>query len=311
MADPFPELDLVRIIFERGLQLLKADDRWLIPSSERLERIEAPGELEAAFAVRRIICDTQFNVPFFQPRRVIDPAGQPVSRARYLKGYVEDSRRRIYKYMVEHYLYCAVAHLGYLAEAYGGLAVLHNDNRWGLPEHARDQSRAQLHDSALRHGEAVFTSLSSALDASRFLVWREKSAPPDTIPETLNVVMTRTDPDMRAIVEPLEELWYGVGERLLLYRDCCAEFHPFTELGGRCGGELNEGDVWEMHIDVPDNPDAHSRDQFTFSQGIDLLDYSWRTTCAVVRCIEAALPQVHARAVLGEEPSRWGWLLEG
>ncbi len=66
-----------------------------------------------------------------------------------------------------------------------------------------------------------------------------------------------------------------------------------------------------MHIDLPDNPEMHARNKFTFSRGIDLLDYSWRTTCAVVRCIEAALPQVHALAVLGKEPGRWDWLLEG
>ena len=130
MPDPFPTGDLVRIIYERGIQLLKADPGWLIPSSARLQRVAYPDEVESGFGVRHIISDTEFNVPFFQPRRMVDPNGRPVSRARYLKGYVEDSHRRIYKYMVEHHLYCAVAHLGYLAEGYAGLAVLENQNRW-------------------------------------------------------------------------------------------------------------------------------------------------------------------------------------
>lgn len=154
--------------------------------------------------------------------------------------------------MVEHHLYCAVAHLGYLAEAYGGLSVLHNQSRWGLPEHARGHTQKQLFDSALRHGEAVFTSLCSSLDACSMLVWRDPKAKP-----------------------------------------------------GYC---LNEADLWEMRIELPDNPDAASADAFPFDEHLDLLDYCWRTTCTVVRCIEDILPQVYELAMHGQEPSRWKWL---
>ena len=108
---------------------------------ERLQHVDNPREIEGALGVQPIICDTQLNVPFFQPRRVIDPSGKPVSRARYLKGYVEDSQRRIYKYMVEHHLYCAVAHLGYVAEAYGGLAVLCRTNTAGAYPNTPGPSR--------------------------------------------------------------------------------------------------------------------------------------------------------------------------
>jgi hypothetical protein len=307
MADPFPKGDFVRIIYERGLQLVKVEKGWVIPSSERLQRVDRPGDFEAGFDLQYIIRDTEFNVPFFQPRQLFDPSGKPVSRARYLKGYVEDSKRRIYKYMVEHHLYCAVAHLGYLAEGYGGLTVLHNENRWSLPEHVRAQSKHQLLDSALRHAEAVFTSLCSALDASRFLIWRENMRPPDTMPLTLDRLMTTGERGLRMILSPLEDLWYRVGPRLLEYRNCSVDHHPITQLGGRCGGVLNDGDIWEMRIDLPDNP---GEKHFTFGGEIDLLEYCWRTTCEVVRCIEATLPQVYELDMLGREPSKWFWLTD-
>ena len=308
MPDPFPDEGLVRIIYERGVQLLRADRGWLVPSSERLQHVDSPGDIESALGVRPIIRDTQFNVPFFQPRRMVDPSGNPVSRARYLKGYVEDPARRIYKYMVEHHLYCAVAHLGYLAEAYGGLAVLHNQHRWGLPEHARDQSQKQLFDSALRHGEAIFTSLCSSLDACSMLVWREPKAKPGNLPDVLHKVMTTADPDMRLAIAPVEEIWYEVGVRLTQYRDCSAAHHPITSLGGSSRAFLNEADLWEMRMELPDNPDVKSAELFTFEQEIDLLDYCWRTTCTVVRCIEDSLPQVYELAMHGQEPSKWNWL---
>ena len=308
MPDPFPDQDIVRIIYERGVQILRADQGWLVPSSERLQHVDSPHDIESALGVRPIIRDTQFNVPFFQPRRMVDPSGNPVSRARYLKGYVEDPARRIYKYLVEHHLYCAVAHLGYLAEAYGGLAVLHNQHRWGLPEHARDQSQKQLFDSALRHGEAIFTSLCSSLDACSMLVWRGPKAKPGYLPDVLNKVMTTADPDMRLLIAPLEEIWYEVGERLAQYRDCSAAHHPITSLGGSSRAFLNEADLWEMRMELPDNPDVKSVELFTFEQKIDLLDYCWRTTCTVVRCIEDSLPQVYELAMHGQEPSKWDWL---
>ncbi len=279
-----------------------------MPSSERLQHVDSPGDIESALGLRPIIRDTQFNVPFFQPRRMVDPSGNPVSRARYLKGYVEDPARRIYKYMVEHHLYCAVAHLGYLAEAYGGLAVLHNQHRWGLPEHARDQSQKQLFDSALRHGEAIFTSLCSSLDACSMLVWREPKAKPGNLPDVLHKVMTTADPDMRLLIAPVEEIWYEVGVRLTQYRDCSAAHHPITSLGGSSRAFLNEADIWEMRMELPDNPDVKSVELFTFEQEIDLLDFCWRTTCTVVRCIEDNLPQVYELAMHGQEPSKWDWL---
>jgi hypothetical protein len=308
MTDPFPTQDLVRIIHEHGVQLLRSEGGWLVPSSERLQHVDSPDDLQATLGVQPIICDTQFNVPFFQPRRVIDPSGKPVSRARYLKGYVEDPKRRIYKYMVEHHLYCAVAHLGYLAEAYGGLAVLQNQNRWGLPEHARDHSQNQLQDSALRHGEAIFTSLCASLEASGMLVWREPHAKVESLPAALHKVMTSSDPEMRLLVAPLEEVWYEIGVRIAQYRDCTAAHHPITSLGGDSRAVLNEADFWEMRIEIPDNPEATKPDAFTFDQGIDLLDYCWRNTCTVVRCIEATLPPVYELAMLGREPSKWMWL---
>ena len=96
MADPFPTHDLVRIIYERGVQLLRSERGWLIPSSERLQHVENPGEVEGALDVRPIICDTQLNVPFFQPRRVIEATlpqvyelallGQEPSRWSWLTG---------------------------------------------------------------------------------------------------------------------------------------------------------------------------------------------------------------------------------
>ncbi len=307
--DPYPKTDFVRVIYERGLQLLKAEGGWLIPSSMKLERITQPAEFEATYDLRHIIRDTEFNVPFFQPRRMFDPHGRPVSRARYLKGYVEDSRRRIYKYMVEHHLFCAVAHLGYLAEAYGGLAVLYNENRWKLPEHVRDQSKLQLEDSALRHAEAVFTSLTSAMDASRFLIWRDNIRPPDSLPATLDLVMTTANRELRLIVSPFEQLYAKLGPRLLQYRDCSVNHHPITKLGGRCGAVLNDGDIWEIRMDLPDDPSV-SEKHFTFDRQIDLLDYCWQTTCDVVRCVESTLPQIYELDTLGKQPSKWYWLTD-
>ncbi len=84
--------------------------------------------------------------------------------------------------------------------------------------------------------------------------------------------------------------------------------HPITSHGGECGPILNEADMWEMRMEIPDNPDASRSEDLTFDLGLDLLDYCWRTTCTVVRCIETTLPPVYELAMLGQEPSKWDWL---
>ena len=303
MPDPFPVSGLVRIIYERGLQVLRAGPDWIVPSSERLERVEHPATLATAHQVRAVVTDTRLHVPFFQPRRLLDPAGRPMSRARYLKGYVEDAPRRVYKYMVEHHLFCAAAHLGYLAEGYSGLAVLDNTERWALPASTRSTSRAQIHDSVLRHGEAVFTALTAALDASRFLLWRRDLRPPSTVPATVDAVLADM-PFLTTTVEPFGGLWEQVGERLVRYRNIGVTHHPFTAWGGRCGTVLNNGDIWETRIDLPDNP-GDAPEAFTFECGVDLLEYSWTATAAVVHEVEQVLPAVFALVSTRPPASRW------
>ncbi len=141
-------------------------------------------------------------------------------------------------------------------------------------------------------------------------MWRERRGTPDTLPETLDRVMARGDGEVQMIVAPLEDVWRCSGTRLLAYRDGTARHHPITAHGGRCGAVLNDGDVWETRIDLPDNPEVRSPEAFRFDEEIDLLDYAWTTTCEVVRCVERVLPQVYALAVPGREPSRWFWLNE-
>ena len=100
-------------------------------------------------------------------------------------------------------------------------------------------------------------------------------------------------------------------------RDPGAVEISLDELGERCGLD------WEkiariiealrkrkvLACFLPDNPDERKPEKFTFEKQIDLLDYCWRTTCTVVRCIEGTLPPVYELAMLGREPSRWEWLI--
>ncbi len=140
------------------------------------------------------------------------------------------------------------------------------------------------------------------------LIRRDHNAKPESLPSALDKVMTTAELEVRLLVAPLEEVWYEIGVRIAQYRDCTAAHHPITALGGDSRASLNDADLWEMRIEIPDNPDATKADAFTFDQEIDLLDYCWRSTCAVVRCIEATLPPVYELAMSGQERSKWTWL---
>ncbi len=111
------------------------------------------------------------------------------------------------------------------------------------------------------------------------------------------------------MITPLEQVWEDEGDRLFAYRDCSANHHPITRLGGRHGAHLNDGDIWEMFVDIPDNPWARPG-AFTFDRGIDLLDYCWETTCAIVSAVERSLPPLYEWAARHQQPSKWSWLLE-
>ncbi|MDH5803668.1 MAG: hypothetical protein OEZ54_00690 [Gemmatimonadota bacterium] len=304
MTDPFPTKDLVRVIFERGLQILRSDDRWIIPSSLGLATTESLEEFQIAIDARPIIYDTQFEVPFFQPRRVLDPEGMPVSRSRYLKGYVEESDRRVYKYLVEHHLFCAVAHLGYLAEAYGALAVLHNENRWGLPEYARSPSLQKLKDSAWRHGEAVFAALLSAFDASVPLTDKAPPRAPPSFEKAIEVDRYLGDWEILELMKPLRESWAKFGPSLVYFRNFSAEHGTLDTAPKNFDAYLNETDAWEVRLRLP-GPFLEFDSRKAESDLNDMLNFAWLATCDFVRSIESSLPLVFLKRQRLIQRTRW------
>jgi hypothetical protein len=292
----------VRVIFDRGLQVLHSDAGWFVPSSRSHDTLSSPEEFEERFAAHRITVYRDI-APFLYPRTVLDKTGGKLSTPRYLAGYVEDERRRVYKYQVEHFLFTAVTHLAYLAEAYAGLAVLKNHNEWQIGQDAVVTSSRHLYNSALLHSESIFAALASALHSSRHLVWRWKRRTPSSLSETLDISLRIGDERLAKLLGILDECQMVWGERLEAYRDCGAHYHSEETLGGRSGGELLVDDVWEILIDLPDNPEAHP-DRFTFADDIDALDLGWDATTSVVRAIEASLPGVFQLADLFEPQAR-------
>lgn len=278
----------MRVIFDRGLQVLRSDSGWFIPSSRSHDTLESPEEFEERYAARRITVYRNI-APFLYPRTVLDKEGHKLSTPRYLAGYVEDSRRRVYKYQVEHFLFTAVTHLAYLAEAYAGLAVLKNHSEWRMGPDAVLASSRHLYNSALLHSESIFAALASAMHASRHLAWRWKSRTPSSLAEVLEECMTVGDGRLSSRLTSLDTCHAVWGDRLEAYRDCGAHYHSEETLGGRSGGELLVDDVWEIIIDLPDNPEAHPG-RFTFADDIDALDLGWDATTAVVRALEFSLP---------------------
>ncbi|MFQ5550079.1 MAG: hypothetical protein ACE5FJ_02450 [Gemmatimonadales bacterium] len=293
----------VRVVFDRGLQILRSDQGWLIPSSKSRHFVDSPEEIEERFAAKRITVYRDL-APFLYPRKVMDRDGLPLSRPRYLSGYVEDAELRIYKYMVEHLLFTGVTHLAYLAEAYAGLAVLKNHSEWQIGEDAVVTSSRQLYNSALLHAESTFAALVSSFNASRYLMWRRRGEPPEAILETISHLMLDATPEMERTLTPIEDAWCAWGDKITAYRDCITRYHSVEPLGGGSAGELLFDDIWEIRIDLPDNPGARA-EEFTFTADVDALQSCWDACVAVVRTLETCLPRVFQLARLDDQPRRW------
>lgn len=298
----------VRIIYNRGLQLLKSDKGWLIPSSSIIHRVSTPQEFQERFAARPLTGYRDL-APFLYPRVIFDRDGNVLGKSRYLEGYVEDSERRIYKYMVEHYLSTAATHLAYLGESYAGLAVLKNHEEWQIGDDVAVRSSPKLFNSALLHAESVCAALISALDTSRFLIWRLRGKTPDTLPRAIDAMIDHSTSAFEAALTPVADVWNYWADSIENYRDCFTNYNSVTDLGGRSGGELLFDDIWEICIDLPDNPEARTPRDFTFANDVDALEFCWEATECITRCMERALPTVFELAQEHELIRKDSWAL--
>jgi hypothetical protein len=140
--------------------------------------------------------------------------------------------------------------------------------------------------------DALVTVARRIYDAPAGLVWRTFAARRDEAPKRIETVLQRLDNMPDALRTQLLRSWNDYGKVAREYRNCILHYTD-TEFGfGSVHMLKHPLGVRSAFARIPDNPEARSRNKFTYQNERDALNYSLDLTAEVTAYLTAIVEAV-------------------
>lgn len=133
--------------------------------------------------------------------------------------------------------------------------------------------------------DALLGVIRRSYDSCRYLLWKCFGPAKGTLPRSFERVLPlceRLDPNVK---QSLETSWSTWGTRITTYRDCVHHYVPIDFGISSIFMEEKLPGVWGAMARIPDNPEARSKHDFRFVNGLDALTFGWMAACEVSRVL--------------------------
>ncbi|MCL4561029.1 MAG: hypothetical protein M1281_10480 [Chloroflexi bacterium] len=132
--------------------------------------------------------------------------------------------------------------------------------------------------------DALLAVARRAYDTCRYLLWNAFKPGKDygTVPRSFERTIplcSNLDPLIR---KDLQSSWDKWGSRLTSYRDCIMHYCPVDFGMSNVFLHQEFPNVWTVRAPIPDNPNARSKDKFTYKDKIDALSFGWNLACEIL-----------------------------
>jgi len=130
--------------------------------------------------------------------------------------------------------------------------------------------------------DALLSAARRVYDKIGHCVWHAFENHSGGMPDNLAKILLRLKGCPAPLAERLENSWSTVGQKLKAYRDCTQHFASTD--GGLCTVMMQQlrPDMWRASARIPDNPEAKSKNKFTYVGNLDALKYGWSVVNEVV-----------------------------
>ena len=148
--------------------------------------------------------------------------------------------------------------------------------------------------------DALLGVIRRSYDACRYLLWKCFGPAKGALPKSFERVLPYCDRLDPAVKQSLEASWSTWGTHITTYRDCVHHYVPIDFGISSIFMEENLPGVWGAMARIPDNPEARSKHQFRFANGLDALTFGWMAACEVsrvLRLVAATVERTQAAAV--------------
>jgi hypothetical protein len=144
--------------------------------------------------------------------------------------------------------------------------------------------------------DACVTAARRIYDVLRFPIWTYFNSSPIGCPKRLHLATERADRLPTELRKYVEQSWSEWGQKARDYRNSIQHFVP-VEFGMSTASMTKlECGAWSVRLFIPDNPHAQSRQNFSFTEKVDALEYSRNLASAVCELVTTV---VNAIAFVG------------
>ena len=292
--------DILRIIFERGLEISRA------PHALQYNRHVTQGafdrlceEVKKKYAARPVLVTEQYtnSRPIDYLLRCDDARMLEYGFSCVMNSALAGFQHGLFdKMQGVRYIVPAVAyHCKRLATLYSDACLAQAESVASISEKwPVSPEMGQMGNSNIYYEiDALITATRRAYDTLRYILWNRYGNPgscPNNFIKTLNTC-TRAPCDLK---DRLDRSWREFGVKLTDYRDCIQHYVRLDHFDGQITMKRVDDEIWSATCLIPDNPDERSQNSFRFDRCLDALTYGWELTNELFDVAVALLKAVAA-----------------
>ena len=287
-------MEIVRIIFENGVDFYRSDDgKWFLQSVIVAKFGDMFNEITKIYELRPVLVEKKFP-----NGRVISgllktniPSQLFTDTQKLIKTLDKDliSRYRINN--LEYICGALLYHCKKLAYAYAD--TCNSFDKTHKPEENETQSTLGSQEEILFEFDSFISAAKRIFETLRFIIWDKFMCGSTSIPKDFFSTFNRCKKKMpEKLSESVDQSLTQFGENLRWYRNCSQHHLPLNK-GISFSHMKKLGNLaWATSIFLPDNPEACSQVEFTFSKKIDALTYSWELTNKILELVQTIINEI-------------------
>lgn len=276
-------LDVIRVVFEKGLEIRRIDGRWLLQSAMHEMEFASPTEVSERFGTKPLLL-TRHNSSSGERTLLLSEKGEllgldisELQSVATTKGVSVVFQTLNLAYLLGALYYHCQQLVDRYAEICDQFTRIARIPGAGLNSIATFGGQMEPYYEF----EALITAALRSYDAMRYVLWNAFSGGygvPNSFARTLEK-MPALPADLR---QRLEFSWSQYGSKLKEYRDCIQHYIPVGGPLPFARMELLEGSVWSTTVRIPDNPEVRSFDAFRYESHLNALTFGWKLANEVV-----------------------------
>jgi hypothetical protein len=228
-------LNIIRIVFEKGIDLRRTeDDVWFFQSVRGKQLGAIPGEVVQKYGVRPILVSPS------KGKQILDLEHSELIQIALAK---DDVPMVFHSYNLSYILGAICHHCKRLADTYS--EICRTFARFPFPKELGDHNRITFGEKAEPYYEfdALITAALRSYNTTRYIVWHAFRPAKDSVPTSFQKTLRLCKGLPKTLLDRLNLSWSRFGSRVKEYRDCIQHYNPIIHWSPYARMERLEGGV--------------------------------------------------------------------